>query len=141
MLNPRSNVTCANLNRRPIQNCTSVYQMQLYIVISDLITGRRQFALIKGSSSSDSIEHLVWNKCGVHLSDQNTDNEYELQFIWAALYWSIICCKDICNNYSSGCFSFFPFGMAVMVVWWYCTTIYGALQQYFDNRDIINIYK
>ena len=46
-------IKCANCNRRPIQNCTSIYQIKLCTVSSVLIISRRPFAFIKGSRSSD----------------------------------------------------------------------------------------
>ena len=42
-------IKCANCNRRPIQNCTSVYHMELCTVISDLIISRRPFSFIRRS--------------------------------------------------------------------------------------------
>ena len=52
-------VKCANCNRRPIQNCTSVYQMELYTISSNLIIGRRPFSFIKGYIYSDPISYLL----------------------------------------------------------------------------------
>ena len=59
---PNTIVKRANSNRRPIQNCTSVYQMQLCTVNSALIIGRIPFALIKGSIYSDPIDYLLCNQ-------------------------------------------------------------------------------
>ena len=74
-------VKCENYNRRPIKNFTSVYQMKLCNVSSDLIIGGRSFALIEGSRSSDPIYYLLWNKYEVHLSDKETDKSNGPQFI------------------------------------------------------------
>ena len=52
-------VKCENFNRRSIQNCTSVYQMQLYTVRFSLIISRRPFEFTKGSRSSDQIDYLL----------------------------------------------------------------------------------
>ena len=56
--NPDPIVKFKIFNRRPIQNCTSVYKMQLCTVSSALIIGGRPFAFIKGSRSSDPIDYL-----------------------------------------------------------------------------------
>ena len=66
-----------------------------------MIISRRPFSLIKGSRSSDPIDHLLCNQCEVHLSDEDNDKENEPKFIWPYIYWIIIRCKDICNNSSS----------------------------------------
>ena len=58
-------IKCANCNRIPIQNRTSVYQMKLCTASSSLISSRRPFAFIKGSRSSDPIDYLLCNKCEV----------------------------------------------------------------------------
>ena len=47
------------------------------------------------------IDYLLCNQCEVHLSDEDTDKENGPQFIWPDFYWSILCCEDIHNNYSS----------------------------------------
>ena len=47
--------------------------MQIRIVISALIIGRRTFAFIRGTRSSDRNYYLVCNKCEVHLSEEDTD--------------------------------------------------------------------
>ena len=75
-------IKCANYNRRPIKNCTSVYQIKLCTIISALIISRIPFAFIKGFIFSDPIDYLLCNQCEVHLSDKDTDKANELQFIW-----------------------------------------------------------
>ena len=40
---PKPIVKCADYNIRPIQNCTSVYKMQICTVSSAFIVGRRPF--------------------------------------------------------------------------------------------------
>ena len=59
----------AYYNRRPIQNCTSIYQMKLYTASSALVISRIPFAFIKGYISSDPIDYLPCNQCEVYLSD------------------------------------------------------------------------
>ena len=132
-------VKCANFNIRPIQNRTLVYQMQLCIVRSALIIGRRPFVFIKGSKYSDPIDYLLCNRCEVHLSDKYTDKENGPQFIWPGFYRILLCYKDIHNHYSSEFIWNFSFGIVWMVVRWYCNSISGILQQYFDYRPTINI--
>ena len=46
--------------------------MQLCIVITALIIGRRPFEFIKVSISSDPIDYLLCNQFQVHLSDKDT---------------------------------------------------------------------
>ena len=41
-------IKCAYLNRRPIQNCTSIYQMKLCTISSALFISRRPCAFIRG---------------------------------------------------------------------------------------------
>ena len=91
----------ANCNIRPIQSCTSVYQMKLCTVSSSLIISRRPFSFIKVSRYSDTIDYLLWNQCGVHLSDKDTNKANRLQFIWPDFYWIFIRCKDIRDHYFS----------------------------------------
>ena len=95
-------IKCANCNRIPIQNCTSVYQMKLFNVFSDLIISRRPFSFIKGYIYIDPIDYLLCKKFEVHFSNEETDKANGPQFIWTDFYWSIIRCKDIRNHYSSG---------------------------------------
>ena len=52
-------IKCENCNRRPIQNCTSVYQIKLCTVSSALIISRRLFVFIKGYRYSDPIDFLT----------------------------------------------------------------------------------
>ena len=94
-------IKCANYNRRTIQNCTSIYQIKLFTVISILIISRRPFAFIKEYISSDPIDYLLCNKFEVHLSDKDSDKANRPQFIWTDFYWSILHCKDTHNNSSS----------------------------------------
>ena len=56
-------IKCANCNRRPIQNCTSIYQMKLCTFSSALIISKRPFVFIKGYISSDSIDYVICNQC------------------------------------------------------------------------------
>ena len=51
-------IKCENCNRRPIQNCTSVYQMKLYTISSSLVISRIPLVFIKGSRYSDPIDYL-----------------------------------------------------------------------------------
>ena len=77
-------IKCAKFNRRPIQNCTSIYQMKICTVGSASIISRRPFLSIKGSRSIDPIDYLICNKCEVHLSDEDSDELNGPQFIWPA---------------------------------------------------------
>ena len=91
--------------------------MKLCTVSSDSIIIRIPFTLIKRSRYSDIIDYLLFNQCGVHLSDKDNDKANGPHFIWPAFYWSIIRCKDICNNYSSEfIWKSVPFEMAQIVV-------------------------
>ena len=45
---PNTIVKCVDLNRKPIQKCTSDYQMKLRTVSSALIIGTRKFAVEMG---------------------------------------------------------------------------------------------
>ena len=56
---PNSAIKCADCNRRPIQNCMSVYQMQLCTVSISLVIVRIPFSFIKESRSSDPIDYLL----------------------------------------------------------------------------------
>ena len=60
---PDTVIKCTNFNRRPIQNCTSVYQMKIYSVRSALIISKNPFAFIKGYISSDPVDYLLCNQC------------------------------------------------------------------------------
>ena len=91
-------IKCESFNRILIQNCTSVYQMKLCTIRSDLIIIRIPFEPIKWYKSSGPIDYLLCNQCEVHLSDKDTDKANGAQFIWPAFYWSILRCKDIHNN-------------------------------------------
>ena len=75
--------------------------MKLCIVSSALIISRRPFSFIKGSRSSDTINHLICNQCEVHLSDKYTNKSNGPQFIWPGFYLIILHCRDIYNHYSS----------------------------------------
>ena len=97
---PNTIVKCANYNRRPIQNFTSVYQIKLCTVRIVLIISRITFACIKVSRSSDPIYYLLYNQCEVHFSEAYTDKANGPQFIWPDFCWSSICYKDIRNHYS-----------------------------------------
>ena len=66
-------VKCANFNRIPIKNFTSVYQVRLCTVLSAFIIGGRPFSFIKVSRYSDPIDYLPCNQCEVHFSDEDTD--------------------------------------------------------------------
>ena len=77
-------IKCANFNRGPIQNFTSIYQIKLCTVSSALIISRRPFSFIKVSRSSDTIDYLLFNQCEVFLSDEDTDKANGPQFIWPA---------------------------------------------------------
>ena len=114
---PNTILKYSNYNRRPNHNCASVYQMKICAVSSDLIISRRPFIFIRGSRYSDPIYFLPCNQCEVHLSDKDNDKANGPHFIWPAFYWSIIRCKDICNNYSSEfIWKSVPFEMAQIVV-------------------------
>ena len=76
--------------------------MKLFTVISALVISRRPFSFIKGSRSCYTIDDSICNQCEVHLRDEYSDKANGPQFIWPALYWIILHCKDIHNNYSSG---------------------------------------
>ena len=78
---PNTIVKCANYNRRPIQNFTSVYQIKLCTVRIVLIISRRPFLFIKGSRYSDPIGYLLCNQCEVHFSDEESDKANGLQFV------------------------------------------------------------
>ena len=93
-------IKCADYNRTPIQNCTSIYETKLCKIRSALIISRRPFEFIKVSRSSDPIDDLLCNKCEVHLSDKDSDKSNGHQFILPYFYWSILICKDIHNYYS-----------------------------------------
>ena len=104
-------IKCANFNRRPIQNCTSVYTMKLCTVSSDFIIIRRPFALIKVTISSDPIDCLLCNQREVHLSDEDMDKANGPQLIWPDFYWSILRCKNISNHsYSKFIWKIVPLG-------------------------------
>ena len=90
-----------DFNRKPIQNCTSIYQIKLCTFNSALIISRIPFAFIKGSRSSDPIDYLLCNQYEVHYSDKDSDKDNRPQFIWPDFYWSILHCRDIHNNYYS----------------------------------------
>ena len=75
--------------------------MALCNISSALIISRRLFAFIKGYRTSDTIDHLLYNQCEVHLSDEDSDKSNGPQFIWLDFYWSITRRKDIRNHYSS----------------------------------------
>ena len=94
-------IKCANCNRIPIQNCTSIYQMKICTVSSALIISRRLFSFIKGFRSSDPIYYSLCNKYEIHLSDKGSDKSNGPQFIWLYFYWIILNCKDVRNHYSS----------------------------------------
>ena len=91
----------ANCNIRPIQSCTSVYQMKLCTVSSSLIISRRPFSFIKVSRYSDTIDYLLCIQLEVHLSEEDSDKANGPQFIWPYFYRGILHYKDIHNNYSS----------------------------------------
>ena len=74
-------IKCVNFNRRPIQNCTSVYQMHIITLGIDLIVSRRLFSFIKGFRSSDPIYYSLCNKYEIHLSDKGSDKSNGPQFI------------------------------------------------------------
>ena len=75
--------------------------MHIFNIRSDLIIGRRPFLFIEIYSSSDPIDYFLWNQCGVHLSDKDTDKANGPQVIWSDFYWSILQWEDIWNQYSS----------------------------------------
>ena len=70
---PYTIIKGANCNIIPIKNLISFYQMQICTVSSALIIGSIPFVFIKVSRSSDTIDYLLFNKCEVHLSDEDTD--------------------------------------------------------------------
>ena len=90
-------VKCTNCSRRPIKNCTQVYQMQFRTVRSYFIIVRRNFVFIRGIRSSDPIDYLLCNQCELYLSDKYNDKENGPQFIWPDFYWSILRYEDICK--------------------------------------------
>ena len=88
-------------NRRPIQNCTSFYQMKLRNVSSALIIGSRPFVFIKVYISIDPIDYLLCNQRKLHLIDKDIDKTNRPQFIWSYFYWIILLWKDTRYHYSS----------------------------------------
>ena len=87
---PNNIIKCADYNRRPIQNCTSFYQMKLCNISSALIISRRPFSFIKGYRYSDPIDYLLCNQCEVNFSDKDTDKTNRPQFVWPDFYWIIL---------------------------------------------------
>ena len=76
-------------------------KIKLITVSNASIISSQQFAFIKGYISIDTIYYLLCNQCEVHLSDEGTDEENGVQFIWPYFYWIILRCKDTNNHYSS----------------------------------------
>ncbi len=74
-------VKCANCNRRPIENSTSDYELNLHEDSSSMIIGRRNFAFLKGTRSSDPIDHLICEQCTLHLTEKDADKGNEPKVI------------------------------------------------------------
>ena len=110
-------VKCANCNRRPIENCTLDYQLNLREVSSYMINGRRNFAFLKGTRSSDQIDYLICEQCTLHLTEIDADKGNEPKVIWPAFYWSILCSGEIHKKYNSN----FIWRIIPLVwrSWWY----------------------
>ena len=127
-------IKCENCNRRLIQNCTSIYQMKLCTFSSALIISMIPFVFIKGSVSSDPMDHLLCNQCELYLSDKDSYKSNGPQFIWPDFYWSIIHCKDIRNHYSSE----FIWKIVPLVrrEWWF-DEILIQFPEYYNSISII----
>ena len=110
-------VKCANCNRRPIENCTSDYKLNLREVSSSVIIGRRNFAFLNGSRSSDPIDYLICEQCTVHLTEKDAHKGNASKATWPSFYWSILRSTEIHKKYSSS----FIWRIVPLVwrSWWY----------------------
>ena len=114
---PDTMVKFENCNRIPIQNCTSVYQIKICTARSALIIGRISFISIKGSIYSDTIDYLLCHQCAVHLSDEDTDKEKGIQFIYIYFIGVLYDAKTSAIIILWVYLEIFSPGMKWMVVW------------------------
>jgi hypothetical protein len=110
-------VKCANCNRRPIENCASDYKLNLREVSSSVIIGRRNFAFLNRTQSSDPIDYLICEQCSLHLTEKDADKGNASKVIWPGFHWSILRSAEIHKKYNSS----FIWRIVPLVwrSWWY----------------------